>query len=85
MLNIFKIIEKLSIFGSSENLILTHIKNFSFLLLKNFIKNALKKKEALIGVKKSLHRKYGFMVLPEKVVRSRIGNKRPFQNTILLA
>ena len=40
---------------------------------------------SLIGVKNSLQRKYGFMVLPEKVLRSRIRNKRPFQNTILLA
>merc|ERR1719468_1422018 len=37
-----------------------------------------------IGAKNSLQRKYGSMVLPEKVLRSRTRNKSPFQNTILL-
>ena len=40
---------------------------------------------SLIGVKNSLQRKYGFMVLPEKVLRSRIRNCYPFQNISLLA
>ena len=40
---------------------------------------------SLTGVKKSLQRKYGFMVLTETVLRHRLRNQSPFQNIMLLA
>ncbi len=69
LLNLFKIIENL-IFLDVAKFYLNLYENLFISFVKKLYKNTLNRKGALIGVKKSLHRKYGFMVLPEKVVNS---------------